>query len=686
MSLHSEAWIAGARSVHIEDELARRGIKLRGNKVERCGPCPKCGGDDRFSINTAKQVFNCRGCKVGGDVIDLVRFLDGVEFTEACTKLAGEPAKPNKPNGKDHTAQAAHEVCVGTFSYTDESGALLFMVGRIQYRKPDGSFVLKDGKPKKTFRQKRPDPARPGQWIHNVDSVRIVPYKLPELIEAVGNGHFVVMVEGEAKVDFLHLWNVPATCNAMGAGKWKPAHAEFLRGADVIILPDNDEPGRDHADAVGASLQEIAKSVRVLELPELEPKQDIIDWAKQGGTVEQLHDLIAREARPWAPRKSDNKQQDHSARADTEQQHAGQATDTASLASARASTFEMEAFDWLWENRFALGKLSLIVGLPDEGKGQFLSYLAAQITTGGLWPCNEGRSPLGNVLMFTDEDDPHDTVVPRLAAAGADLDRVEIVRMVRDNNKDRIFSLLTDLELLRRKIIEVGDIKLVQIDPISAYLGIGKIDSFRTTDVRAVLAPLVNLAAELHVAIIAVMHFNKKLDVTNALLRISDSLAFGAVARGVYAIIDDAEHERKLVVRAKNNIAAKTAKTLAFRFTAREVGIDKKSSKAIWAPYIVFDPQYVDVSASEAMQAAADNKSPGARDAAKKLLREMLANGPALLTEIEEAADANGIASRTLFRAKGELGIIAKKSHSNNGPWTWELPAAGPKPYWADKD
>jgi putative DNA primase/helicase len=384
------------------------------------------------------------------------------------------------------------------------------------------------------------------------------------------------------------------------------------------------------------------------------------------------------------PRAVKAEQQQDASGANREQQDAGN-VDGMILTSAPASTFEMEAFEWLWENRFALGKLSLIVGLPDEGKGQLLSYIAATATTAGLWPCNEGRAPLGNVLMFTDEDDPHDTVVPRLAAAGADLDRVEIVRMVRDNNKDRIFNLMTDLELLRRKIIEIGNVNLVQIDPISAYLGIGKIDSFRTTDVRAVLAPLVNLAAELHVAIIAVMHFNKKLDVTNALLRISDSLAFGAVARGVYAIIDDAEHDRKLIVRAKNNIAAKTAKTLAFRFTAREVGTDRRSGKPILAPYIVFDPQYVDVSAVEAMQAAADNKSPGARDAAKKLLGEMLANGPTPRTEIEEAADNNGITRRTLFRAKDELGIVAKKSHSANGPWTWELPA-GAKPHWAEKD
>ena len=223
-SAAAEIWIASARNVHIEDELARRGIKLRG-KVERAGPCPKCGGDDRFSINTAKQVFNCRGCGADGDVIDLVRFLDGVEFVEACTTLAGKP--PAKVNGKDHAIEA-REVCTATFTYHDESGTALFMVGRLQYRNLDGSFVLnKDGKPKKTFRQKRPDPDRPGQWIYNVDGVRTVPYRLPELIEAIGKDHLILIVEGEAKVDLLRSWNMPATCNAQGAKKWKPEHSQI---------------------------------------------------------------------------------------------------------------------------------------------------------------------------------------------------------------------------------------------------------------------------------------------------------------------------------------------------------------------------------------------------------------------------------------------------------------------------
>ena len=345
------------------------------------------------------------------------------------------------------------------------------------------------------------------------------------------------------------------------------------------------------------------------------------------------------------------------------------------LASARASTFEMEALDWFWSNRFALGKIGLIVGLPDEGKGQLLCYMVAQTTRPGAWPCGEGRAPQGNVVFFTAEDDISDTVAPRLAAAGADRDRVEIVKMVRDDAEDRMFNLATDLDLLRKKIVEVGDVRLVLIDPISAYLGVGKVDSFRTTDVRAVLGPLVELAAELRVAVVAVMHFNKKIDITNALLRISDSLAFAAVARHVYGVIDDIEHERKLLVRAKNNVAIKNKnQTLAFRFEAREVGTDRRTGKPIWAPYIVFEDAYVDVSAMEAMQAAASNKSPTARDAAKKFLFDMLAGGPVLSSEIEETAEANGISVRTLFRAKADLKVLAKRDKGKDGLWRWQLP------------
>jgi hypothetical protein len=344
----------------------------------------------------------------------------------------------------------------------------------------------------------------------------------------------------------------------------------------------------------------------------------------------------------------------------------------ATLESTRASSIKMRAIQWLWPDRFALGKLGLLVGLPDEGKGQILADMAARVTRGDEWPCDEGRAPKGNVILLSAEDDASDTVVPRLLAAGADLDSIEIVSMIRDTSKRRMFSLVTDLALLREKIAAVGNVKLVQIDPISAYLGVGKIDSFRTTDVRAVLAPLVDLAAEVKVSVVGIMHFNKKVDVTNALLRISDSLAFGATARHVYAVVDDATNKRKLVVRGKNNIARHNIPALAYNFGLRDVGIDSNTGETIRAPHVIWHAQHVDVTAAEAMQAASGGKAPAARDDAKEFLKNLLAGGSVLSDTIEEAAKADGISRRTLFRAKKELNIASVKS-PEDGKWRWEL-------------
>jgi putative DNA primase/helicase len=350
------------------------------------------------------------------------------------------------------------------------------------------------------------------------------------------------------------------------------------------------------------------------------------------------------------------------------------------LGSVCAADIEMAEITWVWPGRLAFGKVGLLAGLPDEGKGQVFAYIAARITRGSEWPCGEGRAPKGSVILLTAEDDLSDTVVPRLAAAGADLTKVHFIKMVRTNSgkSERMFSLVDDLELLRKKVTAIGDVVMVQIDPMSAYLGVGKVNSFRTTDVRAVLAPLVQLAAELKIAVLGILHFNKKLDVTNALLRISDSLAFGATARHVYAIIDDAEHGRKLMVKGKNNLAPGKQKALAYTFSEKVVDSDPVSGRPITAPYVAWRSEYVDVTASEAMAATNENKSPGARNEAKQFLLEYLADGPMPGKAIDDAAEAHGISKRTLMRARAELDIrITKRGFGKDGEWIWEL---RPKP------
>lgn len=298
MTTAFDSWVQRARDVPIERVIEQRGIIPKGNGTEWSGPCPRCGGDDRFAINIAKQLFNCRGCDVGGDVIRLVEHLDSVDFIVACTTLTGEP--PPKPNGKDHVG-GPRKIVAKEFSYLDQDGAVVFAVERLESQNADGSYVVtKDGKRKKTFRQRRPDPYKAGSWIWNVDSVPVIPYRLPELLEAVAAKHIILIVEGEAKVDLLQSMNVPATCCAGGAKKWRTEHTEYLRGADIVLVPDNDDAGWEHINQIGVALSGIAARIRVLALPGLPLKGDIVDWREAGGTREQI-DVLIEQASEWQP-------------------------------------------------------------------------------------------------------------------------------------------------------------------------------------------------------------------------------------------------------------------------------------------------------------------------------------------------------------------------------------------------
>jgi putative DNA primase/helicase len=219
--------------------------------------------------------------------------------------------------------------------------------------------------------------------------------------------------------------------------------------------------------------------------------------------------------------------------------------------------------------------------MPDMGKGQIAAFLAAAVTNAIDLPCKEGKAPQGKVVWFNAEDDHRDTVIPRLVAAGADPKRVAFVNSVRVGGKDKTFNLATDLELLRRTIEEIGDVVLVIIDPMSAYLGVGKVDSRSATDVRGVLTPLKTLVEEQHIALIGIAHFNKKEDVKSALLRVSDSIAYVATARSIYVVMDDPEdRDTKLFIRAKVNIARASAiQGLRYRFGNKIVGYDKRLAK-----------------------------------------------------------------------------------------------------------
>jgi hypothetical protein len=360
--------------------------------------------------------------------------------------------------------------------------------------------------------------------------------------------------------------------------------------------------------------------------------------------------------------------------------HASSPPTPPQLKSKKASEYKARSIRWLWRDRFALGKLGLIGGLPDKGKGLISASMIAACSTGGTWPCGEGQAPLGNVLWFTAEDDIEDTVIPRLMAAGADLNRVHIVGMAKNaDGRERMFNIATDLDLLRQKLEEVGDVVLVIIDPMSAYVGVGTINNAMSTDVRGMLGPLVLLAEEKSISVIGIMHFNKQADVTNAMLRIADSLAYVAAARHVYVVVDDADADEKqarLFVKAKNNLAP-DAHALRYFVGVAEVATDLETEEAITAPYVIWHTEHVEVTSTEAMEAAEGNSSTrsAAREAEEFLLRT-LAGESKLVEEVEEEARAHGISlTGALKRARKNLGVIVRKQTGIiDGKWTWSLP------------
>jgi hypothetical protein len=247
----------------------------------RNGPCPKCGGKDRFAA--FKDVadtggVNCRKChhERNGDGIATVQWWRDWSFQEAVVFAAerlGLSPSEVKSNGKPRI--------VAQYDYRDEAGNVLFQAVR---------FDPKD------FRQRRPKPG--GGWEWSVKGVRVVPYRLPELLAEPARS--VVVAEGEKDCDNLARIGVLATCNAGGAGKWTAEHSAFLRGRRVIVLADNDEAGRNHAQQVAQSLQGIAESVRIVELPDLPAKGDVTNWIAAGGTKEDLKRL-AEAALLWTP-------------------------------------------------------------------------------------------------------------------------------------------------------------------------------------------------------------------------------------------------------------------------------------------------------------------------------------------------------------------------------------------------
>jgi putative DNA primase/helicase len=326
-----------------------------------------------------------------------------------------------------------------------------------------------------------------------------------------------------------------------------------------------------------------------------------------------------------------------------------------------------EPINWLWPEKIALGKLTLIAGDPGLGKSLISVSIAAIISKEYFWPVDNTRAPIGDVVFISAEDDPADTVRPRLDAAGADCKRVHILKAVQCQEIDtdgkpmqRMFSLKNDIPILEKVLTDLPNCKLIVVDPISAYMD--GTESHANADVRGLLAPLAELAARYKVAIVAISHLNKNNN-GNAMYRTMGSLAFVAAARAAFLVTKDKEKEgRVLILPIKNNIA-KVKTGLAYSVTQSENG----------APVMVWDPNPVEMTADDAISVGESNDEKGDTDWAADFLEDLLKDGPVSAAEVFKGGKKIGVREKAMRRAQKKLGVKPYKS-SFAGGWLWSLP------------
>ncbi len=227
-----------------------------------------------FAYHVPTGNWKCHAGCGEGSVFDFIAQRDGKEFVDVLLELGDQL-------GLDRPRKAASRSFEKVYNYRDADGQLLYQVIR-------GS--------NKKFRQRRPDGN--GGWIWNLKDTRRVLYRLPDLLARPDETVFIV--EGEKDADRLRDQGLLATTNPAGSGKWRTEYNETLRGRDIVILPDNDTPGRDHAKKVAASLHGIAAKIKIVSLSGLPEKGDISDWLDAGYGVSKLQTLVS-EAAPWCP-------------------------------------------------------------------------------------------------------------------------------------------------------------------------------------------------------------------------------------------------------------------------------------------------------------------------------------------------------------------------------------------------
>lgn len=457
------------------------------------------------------------------------------------------------------------------------------------------------------------------------------------------------IVEGEKCADKLNdkfkLWGVQSKHIALTSGgatsadkaDWKP-----LERRNISIFPDNDTSGLKYAAAATTALEALGCAMDCIAVGELGLGygEDCVEWLAANPATT-IGDLLALPKKQPTP--PDNE-----------------------MRIISMSDIVMKAINWLWDKRIACGKLTVIAGNPGLGKSQLTANLAATVSRGMMWPDDSPNATQGHVVFLSAEDDPADTIKPRLIAAGADVSKCHIIEAILTKTKDgrdseRSFDLSQDVERLGMAIKQIGDVRLVIIDPITAYLG--DTDSHNNADIRGVLAPLSLMAAQHDVAILLVTHLNKSTG-QDVLARVIGSIGLIAAARAGYVVMKDGKQpELRYFLPIKNNVGNDTD-GFSFMIEETEVEGNISTSRVIW--------QAGTVNAHAILHPQPEVK-PTAVNGAKGFLSDFLTGKSIMMTEIIDMAEGAGYSKGSIQRAARALKVKREKLGMDGG-WKWSLP------------
>jgi putative DNA primase/helicase len=330
------------------------------------------------------------------------------------------------------------------------------------------------------------------------------------------------------------------------------------------------------------------------------------------------------------------------------------------------------AIRWIWKGWLAEGKLEILAGAVATGKTTIAIDLAATLTSGRKWP-DGTKAEIGDALIWSGEDDPEDTLLPRFLAAGGVRERIHFVKGVLVNGNKRPFDPSTDMTVLLAAARTIPDLKLVIVDPVVLMVA-G--DSHKNTEVRRSLQPLADLAIAIPCVAVGITHLTKGTAGRDPIERVTGSLAFAAGPRLVLIAAKplDAEQKRRLV-RVKSNIGPDGD---GFEYSLVQeplVGWEGLSGqRVLWGDPLTGTARELlnDIELLKDEVAATPRRSSAAR-----FLLTLLAQGPVPVAKVREEADAAGHSWRTMQRAQGELGVVSVKDGFSVG-WSWRLPADVP--------